>query len=61
MDAASLEGFVGAIRNGVPLKRLGTSAEVAKLVTFLASDDAGFITGADYLVDGGIRVNTVMS
>jgi len=61
MDAASLEGFVGAIRSSVPLKRLGTSAEVAKLVTFLASDDAGFITGADYLVDGGIRVNAVMS
>jgi NAD(P)-dependent dehydrogenase (short-subunit alcohol dehydrogenase family) len=61
LDAATLEGFAGAIRNHVPLKRFGISSEVAKLVTFLASDEAGFITGADYLIDGGIAVNTVVS
>jgi NAD(P)-dependent dehydrogenase (short-subunit alcohol dehydrogenase family) len=61
MDAAALEGFAGAIRNQVPLKRFGASSEVAKLVTFLASDDAGFITGGDYLVDGGLIVNKVVS
>jgi NAD(P)-dependent dehydrogenase (short-subunit alcohol dehydrogenase family) len=61
LDAASLEGFAGAITSHIPLKRMGISSEVAKLVTFLASDEAGFITGADYLVDGGISVNAVMS
>jgi NAD(P)-dependent dehydrogenase (short-subunit alcohol dehydrogenase family) len=35
------------------LKRLGTSEEVANLVTFLASDDASFITGSYHPVDGG--------
>jgi NAD(P)-dependent dehydrogenase (short-subunit alcohol dehydrogenase family) len=35
------------------LKRLGTSEEVANLVTFPASDDASFITGSYHLVDGG--------
>jgi NAD(P)-dependent dehydrogenase (short-subunit alcohol dehydrogenase family) len=36
-----------------PMGRMGTSAEVANLVAFLASDEASFITGAEYVVDGG--------
>jgi NAD(P)-dependent dehydrogenase (short-subunit alcohol dehydrogenase family) len=35
------------------LDRMGTPEEVAKLVCFLASDDASFITGALYTIDGG--------
>jgi len=37
-----------------PLGRLGTPAEVADLVAYLASDQAAFVTGADWLIDGGI-------
>jgi 3-oxoacyl-[acyl-carrier protein] reductase len=38
----------------IPLERLGTPADVANLVTFLASDLAGYITGQVFVVDGGM-------
>jgi NAD(P)-dependent dehydrogenase (short-subunit alcohol dehydrogenase family) len=49
-------GMAEAMQNRIPLKRFGKSEEVAKLVTFLASDDASFITGGEYNVDGGIAL-----
>ena len=58
----SLEiGFSGGRDNGVkqrmeksvPLRRYGTPEEVAKLVVFLCSDNASYITGNTYPIDGG--------
>lgn len=37
----------------IPLKRLGDVSEVASLVAYLASEEAGFITGASLTIDGG--------
>ncbi len=37
-----------------PLGRIGEPEEVAELVAYLASDRAGFITGGDYRIDGGL-------
>lgn len=56
-----IQGFATALQNRVPLKRFGLPEDVAKLVAFLASDDASFITGAEYNIDGGIMVNPLLS
>ncbi len=42
-----------AYARGVPLRRMGLAEEVGRVVTFLASDDAGFITGQKIAVNGG--------
>jgi len=40
--------------NDIPLGRLGEAAEVAALCVYLLSDAAGFVTGADVPIDGGL-------
>jgi len=37
----------------VPLGRIAQPSEIAKVVVFLASDDASFISGVELFVDGG--------
>jgi 3-oxoacyl-[acyl-carrier protein] reductase len=46
-------GYHEMVRPLIPLGRLGEPAEIAGLVAYLASEEAGFITGASYTIDGG--------
>lgn len=49
-----------AARSGrVPIGRLGTAADVANAVSFLVSDQAGYITGQELLVDGGVTMSVI--
>lgn len=43
--------------DGIPLRRLGETADVAKAVLYLASDDAAYVNGAKLVVDGGIMMD----
>ena len=47
---------IGAMTQGVPMKRLGRASEVAAAVAFLASEDAGYITGQTLSVSGGLTM-----
>jgi NAD(P)-dependent dehydrogenase (short-subunit alcohol dehydrogenase family) len=40
----------------IPLGRWGSPDDIAKVVLFLASDDAGYITGEDVIIDGGVTL-----
>ena len=42
------------IKKAIPMKRLGSPIEVAKVVCFLASDAASYVTGQEWCVDGGL-------
>jgi glucose 1-dehydrogenase len=41
----------------IPMKRAAQPAEIAKLAVFLASSDADYVTGASYVMDGGLMIN----
>ncbi len=55
-----LPGFINSLpekkefRDRIPMQRYGTTDEIAETVAFLASDGAGYITGQNIRVDGGI-------
>ena len=41
---------------GIPVKRLGTPSDIASMVAWLASEESGFATGADFSVNGGLHM-----
>ena len=48
---------LNALLANIPLGRLGSTDDVAALTAFLASDEASYITGSTYVVDGGLMRN----
>src|ERR1017187_9997861 len=58
VDAETARQTIIAGIGGFATGRLTTPEEVASLITFLASDRAGNITGANYIIDGGLIKTT---
>jgi acetoacetyl-CoA reductase len=58
--SASISAFppdvLDRLAASVPVRRLGKPEEIASLCAWLASDDAAFVTGADYAVNGGLQM-----
>ncbi len=51
---ADVDQVKAGLASQVPLGRLGTPDEIAKVALFLASDDSSFVTGIELFVDGGM-------
>ena len=54
-EALSDKAFSDMLKEKVPMHRFGTAEECGKLIAFLASDAAGYITGAEIPIAGGLQ------
>lgn len=55
-DAATLKLLSETLVNHIPLGKWGAAEDVARMVAFLCDEPASFITGADFLMDGGMSL-----
>ena len=56
LDDVSLKALNERLVNEIPLKKMGTAEEVARLVVYLSDEAAGFVTGAEVVIDGGMTL-----
>lgn len=54
LDPNNAENVREALRNSIPLGRYAEADDIAKVMLFLASDDASFVTGSVFTADGGL-------
>lgn len=60
-DGADREARMAAFVADTPLKRFGTAEEVAAVVAMLAADEAAYVTGAEFNIDGGLLAGSAAS
>lgn len=57
VETPNFDNYIKDIENKTPLRRLGNPNDIAKVALFLDSDDSGFITGQEIVVDGGYTLS----
>ncbi|KPF80098.1 short-chain dehydrogenase [alpha proteobacterium AAP81b] len=60
-DSGEREAKMAALVRDTPLRRFGTPEEVAAMVAYLASDEAGYVTGSEFDIDGGLLAGSAAS
>ncbi len=60
-DEKNPDAVVKGIAKGIPMGRLGTIEELGELAAFLASNEASYITGQSFVIDGGSTLPETMS
>ncbi len=61
MAGDDIEGALDAVARAIPMGRLGTPEECGKLSAFLASDMASYLTGSQFVIDGGSTIPETVS
>lgn len=56
LDEASRKGLDEWMIARIPLRKIGSADNVAKMVAYLSSEASSFITGADIIIDGGMSL-----
>jgi len=54
LDETTVKGIMDVVVEKVPLKQMGRAEDVAKMVAYLSSEAAQFMTGSDVIIDGGM-------
>ena len=60
-NANDPQSVIDGIAGGIPMGRLGTPEEVGELAAFLASDEASYLTGTEFVIDGGSTLPETVS
>lgn len=56
-DKETVEGIFDYLKEIIPLKKIGVPEDVAKLVVYLSDEASSYITGSDFVIDGGLVLN----
>lgn len=56
LDDSALKQIQDHLVESIPLKKMGTAEDVAKMVVYLSDEAASFVTGSDIVIDGGITL-----
>lgn len=57
LDEATLQQVMSGVITKIPMARMAEAEEIARLVVYLSDEHAGFITGSEFIIDGGMTLN----